>query len=135
MKSPFSVLLIEDDHASTVVASTMLMQKGYEVICVENGRDGLEVAQSDGADLIVLDLNLPLFSGQQFLNARSQCEVLKGIPCIVTSAHAQQSYIDDAKKLGANHYFTKPLDWHRIIPIIEDLLAKEPAFDLAKSAV
>ena len=135
MKSPFTVLLIEDDHASTVVASTMLTQCGYDVICVENGRDGLEVAQSDRADLIVLDLNLPLFSGQQFLNARSQCEVMKNIPCIVTSAHAQRSYIDDAKKLGASHYFIKPLDWHHIINIIEDILGNMPAIDLAKPAV
>lgn len=134
MKSPFTVLLIEDDHASTVVASTMLMQKGYEVICVENGRDGLEIAQSDRADLIVLDLNLPLFSGQQFLNARLQCEVMKDIPCIITSAHAQQTYIDNAITLGADHYFTKPLDWQSIIQIIDDLLGKEPAFDLAKTA-
>ncbi len=135
MKSPFTVLIVEDDHTSTVVASTMLNQRGYDVICAKNGRDGLEIAQSARVDLIILDLNLPLFSGQQFLNARAQCEVMKHIPCIVTSAHVQYNYIDDAKKLGANYYFTKPLDWHHLINRVEDLMNKLPSPDLAKAAV
>ncbi|HSG60254.1 MAG TPA: response regulator [Pseudomonadales bacterium] len=134
MKTQATILLVEDDHASTVVASTMLTREGYNVICVENGRDGLDIAQTDRADLIVLDLNLPLFSGQQFLDARMQCPIMKHIPCIVTSAHAQSHYIDEAKKLGADLYFTKPLDWPCIVNAINAILSSSVRIDLAKTA-
>lgn len=126
MNSQATILLIEDDHASTVIASTMLNREGYNVICVDNGRDGLAVAQADGADLIVLDLNLPLLSGQKILEARMQNNSLSQIPLIVTSAHAQTNIIEEAQRLGADYYYTKPLDWVDIVSKIRQILAMKP---------
>lgn len=126
MNSQATILLIEDDHASTVIASTMLNREGYNVICVDNGRDGLAVAQADGADIIVLDLNLPLMSGQKILEARMQSNSLSQIPLIVTSAHAQTNIIEEAQRLGADYYYTKPLDWVDIVSKIRQILAMKP---------
>jgi DNA-binding response OmpR family regulator len=126
MNSQATILLIEDDHASSVIASTMLNREGYNVICVDNGRDGLAVAQADGADIIILDLNLPLLSGQKILEARMQSNSLSQIPLIVTSAHAQTNIIEEAQRLGADYYYIKPLDWVDIVSKIRQILTMKP---------
>jgi CheY-like chemotaxis protein len=109
-----TILVIEDDYASRVAACAILNDRGYKAIGVDNGRDGLKVAQSEGADLIVLDMNLPLMNGQQFLTARLQCERTKNIPCIITSAHAGKALIDEALQMEVDKYFIKPIDWPKL---------------------
>ncbi len=60
------------------------------------------------ADLIFLDINMPIMSGQQFLHLIKAHDKLKEIPVIILSTSSRTETIREVKRLGAHDFFTKP---------------------------
>src|SRR5204862_7198108 len=58
-----TILLIEDNRGYATMLASNLEREGYEVIVAGTGAEGLEKARSAGADLIILDLMLPVMNG------------------------------------------------------------------------
>ena len=63
------ILVIEDDNSINKLICKVLTQSGYEVDSTENGLDGLEMALKKDYELILMDLMLPLKSGEELLRS------------------------------------------------------------------
>ena len=61
--SKISILLVDDTASLARTYETFLTARGYDVRCAYTGRDAVEDLRRFGADLILLDLDLPDFSG------------------------------------------------------------------------
>jgi CheY-like chemotaxis protein len=82
-----TVLVVEDDQDIREALSDALGAEGYEVQVAENGRAGLEVLRGGClADVILLDLLMPVMSGWEFRQEQLEDPTLAGIPVIVVSA-------------------------------------------------
>jgi len=88
MGSP-AVLLIEDGSTYRGVLRMLLQGAGYLVIEAANGVQGLDAARQQQPDLIVLDLDLPLRSGQQIAQVLREDPDTKTIPMIYVSAYTR----------------------------------------------
>ena len=80
------VLLIEDDPRTMAVMESALVAKGYSVLKAEDGRQGIEVAQREAPDLILLDLMMPGMSGFEVAEQLGAGERTKAVPIIVMTA-------------------------------------------------
>ncbi len=101
------ILLVEDDEMASEVIYTFLQEYGFEVTPVFTATDSIALINHEEFDIVLLDINLPDYSGFEVLkNLRTQLL----IPIIVTSAYNDTKSKLTAFKYGANDYMVKPLD-------------------------
>ena len=101
------LLFIEDEAAIHKTLSDVLQQEGYETISALDGEAGLQRAQAEIPDLILLDLILPKMNGFEVLQALKADEKTKGIPVIILTNLEQMENVQKAIDLGATTYLVK----------------------------
>ena len=75
------------------------------------------------ADLIILDLNMPVMDGHQFLAEVKNVEVLRDIPVIVFSTTSHPRTIEKSKNLGAHEFITKPGSYTQLINTVSGIFS------------
>ncbi len=114
-----------------IVEDSELLHRMYEVVFHQyrfkkgvllhamNGREGLDrLAQHPDVDLILLDINMPVMSGLEFLRICQAQRIFKDIPVIVVSTEGSRDDTLRALRIGARGYVTKPFrpaDLHALI--------------------
>ena len=108
------VLVVEDEEKIARFIELELIHEGYKVIKVNNGREGLEIAEKGEVDLVLLDVMLPELNGLEVLR---RLRKTSDIPVIMLTA--RDAVMDKVSGLdaGADDYITKPF-------AIEELLAR-----------
>ena len=119
------ILIVEDDPSLRELFSIVVQQSGYDVSIAENGFEALYTLETEKPDLIVLDMNLPVFSGMQVIRHVRNTEDLKHIKIIAASASTQANASDEAQMADA--IFPKPFRNKELIALIHDLLDGAPA--------
>src|SRR5213078_575136 len=102
------ILVIEDERDLTELLTYNLQREGYETIVAHDGQEGLRKAQTLLPDLIILDLMLPVLSGQDVLRELRAGERTRDIPVIILSARAEETDQVVGFSLGCDDYVTKP---------------------------
>ena len=106
-----SILIVEDNHDIRDLMEILLRQGGYNVFLAENGKKAIEILENIHVpDLILLDIEMPVMSGLDFLKATKSNPKFAGIPVIILSA-AKAGEVDLIEEI-----IHKPFN-------IEDLLA------------
>lgn len=107
------VLVVDDDAELRDTLRELLEEAGYDVYCAENGRQALDLlGQADPAPgLILLDLMMPVMSGQEMLAALKQVHALAAIPVTIVSA-------SDDPPPGSS-YLHKPVDVEALLGVVE----------------
>lgn len=98
------ILVIEDNELNLKLMKDILISQGYEVDTAADGEQGLEKAMENEYGLILLDIQMPVVSGYDFLQIYN-----KETPVIVVSACAMETEINKAKELGCADYISKPI--------------------------
>lgn len=101
------ILLVEDNQLILKVIETKLKKEGYDVISCENGKEAIERIKHSLPDLVITDIMLPYNSGLEIVSF-VKAGLKKNIPVIVLSGMGQEKTIEEAFKLGADDYMTKP---------------------------
>jgi CheY-like chemotaxis protein len=115
-----TLLLVEDDLDVRDTLQDLLEEEGFDVIPAANGKqaiDFLTLNKPQGADLVVLDLMMPMVSGWEVLERMSHDHKLAGIPVVVLSAAATE------KPAGAHVFVRKPFSIDALVQAIETCLA------------
>lgn len=114
------ILYVEDNEDNVYMLKRRLERKGYQMCIAYTGEDGVQQANAIVPDLILMDLSLPGISGFEAIEQIRKTNMK--VPIIVLSAHAMDSYMDEAIAIGANDFDTKPVDLKRLIQKIESLI-------------
>jgi CheY-like chemotaxis protein len=108
------VLYIEDDKNLQFSISQMLRVLGYEVTCADNGRDGVAKAESWKPDVILTDVRMPFMNGDEVVRVlRGKPDTAK-TPIFVLSAYTDAKTRTLCKDAGADRFYAKPPDIHKI---------------------
>ena len=91
---PKKILIIDDDPDVVLFLSTMLKDQGYSTVEARNGQEGIEKAQEESPDLILLDLMMPQKSGISLLSDLKKDVDLKKIPVIMVTGVSGETGID-----------------------------------------
>lgn len=102
-------LIVDDSRTIRKVVRRMLEELGFAVEEAENGLAALSICRERSFDLLLLDWNMPVMDGGQFL-AAWQDEQLSWRPCILLCTTESDASIGSASDLGADGHLTKPFD-------------------------
>ncbi|MBU4478576.1 MAG: response regulator [Candidatus Omnitrophica bacterium] len=116
------ILVIDDDLNLSSALKVRLSSEGFQVECAGDGKDGIEMAQRNNPDLIILDLMLPKLPGEEICRIIRKDEKLKEIPIIVLTAKNEEVDRIIAKVIGATYVMTKPFETKELCGKIAEVL-------------
>ncbi|MCC7118124.1 MAG: response regulator [Anaerolineales bacterium] len=102
-----TILVVEDTELN-IDLITQLLEDEYHLLIAKDGAQGLEMAQTQNPDLILMDMALPVMDGYE--TTKKIRETHKALPIIGLSSHAMRGDEVKALQAGCNDYLTKPLD-------------------------
>jgi CheY-like chemotaxis protein len=102
--------------------SRRLVRRAYDVIIAIDGQQGVELAQSERPDLILMDMSLPVMDGWTATTIIKNNPATANIPVIALTAHAMSGDREKALAAGCDDYDTKPLDLTRLLQKMDTLL-------------
>lgn len=104
------ILVVEDNRDNMTLIIDVLESMDYEVIEARDGKVGIQKAESERPDLILMDLSLPEIDGWEATRVIKSNDLLSHIPIIALTAHAMVGDRESALQAGCDDYMTKPLD-------------------------
>ena len=130
------VLVVEDDDAIRRLVSMALIEHGCEVVVASNGAVALERVREQRADLILLDMNMPIMDGWEFARRYKELEAARAIEqgmnggrgagvdgrAAVIVMTAGTSASSRAAQIEADDYLAKPFDLDQLIGMVERYL-------------
>ena len=114
-----TILLVEDNEMNRDMLGRRLTRRGYEVLIAVDGSEGIEKAQSEGPDLILMDMSLPVIDGWEATRRLKAAPETQHIPVIALTAHAMSGDREKALEAGCDDYDTKPIDLQSLLGKIE----------------
>lgn len=116
-----TVLIVDDSKMSRTMLKNIMEEVGYSVIGeATNGAVAIESYKKNRADIITLDITMPVMDGiealKQLLDYDSDAKI------IMITAAGQQAKLIDALKIGAKKFITKPFEKEEIIKNVEEVI-------------
>lgn len=116
------LLLVDDSVSVRRIVSKMLTRAGYQVVSAVDGQEALDLLRLDQNFTAVLsDLEMPRMNGYELIEAMRAREELRHLPIVVMTTRAGEKHRDLAFRLGANEYFSKPIEEAKLIGFLERL--------------
>jgi len=112
----FRILVVDDDERIVNFLRFKLKASGYEVFTANNGVEGLEQAQAQEPDLIVLDVLMPKMNGLEMLK---ELRSFSAVPVIILTAKGADADRIKGLQLGADDYLPKPFNPDELVARIE----------------
>jgi two-component system, cell cycle response regulator DivK len=118
-----NILYIEDNPDNMRLVQRALESRGYHLFQAKNGLDGVQLAENEEIDLILLDINLPDIDGYEVARRlrSSPKRALMSTPIIAVTANALKGDAERALEAGCDVYMSKPIN-------IRELWARVEAF-------
>jgi len=105
------ILIIDDNEQITKMLTTFLELKDQICTVANDGKEGLELINSNEHDVVLLDLAMPEFDGYSVIKELEEKNTLKDHKIIVfTASTITQQELDDFVKRGVRSYILKPID-------------------------
>lgn len=118
------ILCIEDDEETAALIAEELVERGFDVVVAHGGREGLQRLMTSSPDLVLCDIGMPVMTGFDVLRSLNELGPRFGkIPLIFLTALASREDELKGRRLGADDYVTKPIDFDRLAAIIQSRLA------------
>ena len=120
------ILLVEDDQVDimTVMRAMKELRITNPVVNLENGEEALKYLRDpDSAKpcIILLDLNMPIMNGIEFLQVAKHDAQLKRIPVVVLTTSEEQQDKVNSFDLGVAGYMAKPVDYRRFVEVMRSI--------------
>jgi len=119
---PVKILIVDDEPDVVSTVEYRLKFADCQVVTASNGQEGLELAEAEKPDLILLDINMPMMNGHEMLERLRADDGLKHVPVIMLTARCEPQDIAAASAHGVTDYVTKPFDFAELMAKIQATL-------------
>ncbi|MBI1877573.1 MAG: response regulator [Chloroflexi bacterium] len=123
---PIRLLYVEDAEVIRDTIGQLLEIYGYKMAYAKNGKEGVEMALQWKPDLVLMDLRMPIMDGYKAIYEIKFNPQTHHIPIFVVSAWSSKKERDQARLVGADEFFVKPLDLKRLSDTIKIAVAASP---------
>lgn len=124
------VLIADDDPLNRDIASHFLTLAGYEVVCVGNGAEALEMAATETFDAILMDVRMPLMNG---LEATRRIRALPAphgmVPVVAMTAQAFTEQVEACRQAGMDYHIAKPFSQDGLLNTLAGIVASRRSTD------
>jgi CheY-like chemotaxis protein len=117
MAAPRRVLVVDDDQDVLTLVSEVLTDEGLSVRTARNGMDALAIAASWSPDLILLDIQMPIMDGWEFVRTYRQSPGPHAPIIVLTGGRGGAAY---AREAGAQGSLPKPFSLSRLLAVVDE---------------
>jgi len=121
------ILVVEDDPDIRQLLWRYLEKEKYQVLIAKDGEEGLEQAEKNRPDLVILDLMLPRQDGLSVLRELRKSEATASVPVLILTAKGDEADRIVGLELGADDYVTKPFSPREVAARVKALLRRSQA--------
>lgn len=111
------ILVVDDAAFMRMRLSSLLKQAGHQVVEAANGRQALEVYESENPDLVFMDITMPEMDGLEALKQLQARDPEARV--VMCTALGQQSMVIEAVKSGAKDFIVKPFQPDRVVQAVQ----------------
>lgn len=105
-----NLLVVDDNEINRDLICRQLERQGHMVTAAENGRQAMEIMQTQAFDMVLLDIMMPEMSGYQMLQRLKSSDLHRDVPVIVISALDEMDSVVGCIQMGADDYLLKPFN-------------------------
>lgn len=117
------VLIVDDSPTETFRMTSVLTQHGFDVVAAASGEQGIDLANKERPDVVLMDVVMPGINGFQATRQLSRDAATSHIPIVIVSTKDQATDRLWGERQGAKAYLAKPVDEKLLIKTINSLLA------------
>lgn len=132
-----NILFIEDDTIETMKLNRTVskLNEQHTIIQATNGEEALNILKTGTKlpDIILLDLNMPLMNGIEFLQILKKDEILRYLPTIILTTSENRTDLLECYKIGIAGYVIKPLKYEAYEERIKKVIAYWQINELVKA--
>ncbi|MCJ7732913.1 MAG: response regulator [Anaerolineales bacterium] len=121
-----TILIIDDDIDTLKLVGIMLERKGFRILASTTGKKGLDLANEEKPDLILLDVMIPDINGYEIARSLRSKPSTGNIPIIMFSARSQVDDKVEGLEAGADAYITKPARPRELFAQVNSILKRTP---------
>jgi chemosensory pili system protein ChpA (sensor histidine kinase/response regulator) len=118
------VLVVDDSLSVRKFVGLMLERAGLEVRTAADGSEALAVLAEAPADVVVTDLEMPRVNGFELIGDMRRRPETRDIPVVVLTTRAGEKHLALARRLGVEHYVSKPVDERAFVALVTGLAAR-----------
>ena len=115
------ILIVEDVEFNRDLL-VQLLEEEYHILTASDGAAGIELAERERPDLILMDLSLPVIDGWEATKRIKANQLVQKIPIIALTAHAMRGDAERALQCGCDDYLSKPFDEQVLFRKLADFL-------------
>jgi DNA-binding response OmpR family regulator len=117
------ILIVEDEQPIAAMYQFKLQQQGFDTKIAVNGQDGLEKAEAFGPNLILLDLRMPVMTGDEMLEKLRTTDWGSRIRVVILTNISRDEAPSKLRFLGVDRYIVKAHHTPaQILKVVEDIL-------------
>jgi chemosensory pili system protein ChpA (sensor histidine kinase/response regulator) len=122
------VLLVDDSLSVRKFIGLMLERAGFEVRMAADGGEALNLLADTVVDVVVTDLEMPRVNGFELVQDLRRRAETRALPVVILTTRAGEKHLELARRLGVQHYVTKPVDERAFVALVAGLVsARTPA--------
>lgn len=104
------ILYIDDDFANRLLVKRILASEGFDMDEADNAIDGIQMAESNPPDLILMDIAMPDMNGLEATNRIRSIPSISALTIIALTANAMQGDREMILEAGCDGYISKPIE-------------------------
>ena len=114
------VLVAEDSSVIQNLTKRILSFQNYEIISMKNGKEVMTYLENNTADIILMDINMPIMNGIDCAKAVRALEdkTKANMPIIAITGNAQNHTVDFFHSIGINEFLPKPLNFDLLVELV-----------------
>jgi len=116
------ILVVEDTEDNRRILRDLLTHAGFELIEATDGESGVAMAATHQPDLILMDIQLPVFDGYEATRRIRANPDTRKIPIIAVTSYALSGDESKALAAGCDGYVAKPFSPRKILAMVQELL-------------
>lgn len=116
------ILVIDDNLTDLKLISSVLMEKGYDVVISNEAPAGVEKTMAIKPALIVLDVMMPIINGYNICRLLKEQEETSHLPILLLTSRNTEEDFRIGKEVGADAYITKPFKTAEFLDAVNRLL-------------
>jgi CheY-like chemotaxis protein len=118
------ILVVDDNEMNLDMLSRRLQVRGHVVLRAMDGVQGIDLANRELPDLILMDMSMPQLNGWEATQQLREAPLTKDIPVVAVTSHNMKGDQEKALRAGCSAFVSKPVDFQKLEQVMQGLLKK-----------